>query len=108
MLCFREYPSFQMQRTNATLFTRVNLCAREYPLSKCKVQIRHYLLDLFFALENTPLSPIKMQSTDATLFTGVIVYFRKCTRSFQIQRANLTLFNGVFNWDGKALYCKRI
>ena len=58
--CFREYPPFQMQSTNATLFAGIILWFREYPpfaFSKCKVQMRHYLLGLFYALENTPFFP---------------------------------------------------
>ena len=51
--------SFQMKSTKATLFTRVNLCWREYPLSKCRVQMRHYVLGLFYVLDNTPFPHAK-------------------------------------------------
>jgi len=44
-----RHPLFQMQRANKTLFTGVILCFRGYPLSKCNVQMRHYLLVLLYA-----------------------------------------------------------
>ena len=53
---------FQMQSTNAILFIGVILCSREYPpFSKCKVQIRYYLMGISYALENAHLSKCKVQ-----------------------------------------------
>ena len=45
-----------MQSANATLLSRVILCFRKYPLSKCREQMLYYLLELVYALDN-PLYP---------------------------------------------------
>jgi hypothetical protein len=63
-------PIFQMKSANAILFTGVIFCFREYPLSKCKVQMRYYLLGLCSVLENA--SPFQMQRTNVTLLPVVI------------------------------------
>ena len=44
----------QMQCTNVTLFARVIICFREYPLSKCKIQMRHYGIVYFMVESITP------------------------------------------------------
>ena len=53
----------QMKRTNATLLNGVNSWLIENtPLFfKCKVQMRHYLLELFHAFKNTPFSKCTVQ-----------------------------------------------
>ena len=56
--------------------------------------MRHYLLGLFYALENTRHPLFQMQRANKTLFTGVILCFRGYP-PFQMQRANATLFTGV-------------
>jgi hypothetical protein len=58
----RILPSpFQIQNTNATLLTGVILLRiitlPPPPFPKCKVQMRHYLLELIFALANTSFFP---------------------------------------------------
>ena len=69
-------PTFQMQSTNAILFTRVIFCFREYPHfpnEKCKCDIIYWG---YFLFQRIP--PFKMQSTNAILFTGVMFCIREC------------------------------
>ena len=101
-----------MQSANATLLSRVILCFRKYPLSKCREQMLYYLLELVYALDN-PLYPnakykcviycghlmlekipsFQMQSTNVTLFTVVIIYLREFPLS-TMQCSNATLCTG--------------
>ena len=64
-------PPFQMQCTMQHYLLGYMNAHENTSLSKCKVQILHYLLELFFVLENTHLPLFEMQSTNATLFNGV-------------------------------------
>ena len=99
ILCFR-YLTFQRQSTNATIFPGFTLCFREYPLpvSKCKVQMRHYLLGFFHAFDNPPF-PNARNKCDIIYWS----YFMLETipPSFQIQRPNLTFFTRSIKCNGK-------
>ena len=57
-------PLFEMQSTNTTFVTGVISSLREFPslsFSKCKLQMRHYLLGLIHGFENTRFSKCKVQ-----------------------------------------------
>ena len=71
------------------------LLYREYSFfTKCKVQMRHYILGLFYALENTLPPPFPNANYKCDLFIGVISWFWKYSL-FQMQSTNVTLFTGV-------------
>jgi len=77
------FPLFEMQSTNVTLFAGV-FCALENILhSKYKIQIRHYLLELFFVLENTHLSPFRNAKCKCDIICWGILCFREYS-PFQI------------------------
>jgi len=91
--------NFQMQSTNAILFIGVILCSRECSLfSKCKVQIRYYLLGLSYALENAHLSKCKLQMRHYLLglfYALANTPFSKC--KVQIRYYLLGLFYALDN-----------
>jgi len=86
-----------MQSTNATLFAGIILYFREYPpfpFSKYKVQMRHYLLELFFVLENTHLSPFRNAKYKCDIICWGILCIREYS-PFQKQSTNKKLFTEV-------------
>ena len=87
-------PPFQMQCTMQHYLQGYMNAHENTSLSKCKVQILHYLLELFFVLENTHLSPFRNAKYKCDIICWDILCIREYS-PFQIQSANKTLLTGI-------------
>ena len=100
MLFLREYPRFQMQGTNATLFTWVIVKLVPPFCSDLK-----YKLDIiswvYAMLKRIPPFPNARYKCDIIYWCYFML--EKISPSFKIQRQNLTLFTRSINCSGKDL-----